>query len=164
MYGVAGDVAELIEVAGGVVVGDDGSDCAAQAVRWAAEEARLRKCPLHIVRAWSISSAPRPPSWKVGYAPSLAEYEEAVVAEMRRDAMETVGDFDGLDILYHPVHAPSAQALLSASAGADLLVVGSRGRGGFAGLVLGSVSEQIVRHAGCPVVVVRSNWATNRFP
>jgi nucleotide-binding universal stress UspA family protein len=160
---MAGDVAERVEVDGGVVVGDDGSECAALALRWGAEEARLRKCVLHIVRAWSISSAPRPRSWKVGYAPSLEEYEEAVVEEMRRDLAEHVGDFDELTIEYHPVHAPSAQALLSASTGADLLVVGSRGRGGFAGLVLGSVSEQVVRHAGCPVVVIRSNWATNRF-
>jgi len=160
---MARDVAERVEVDGGVVVGDDGSDCAALALRWGAEEARLRNCVLHVVRAWSISSAPRPQSWKVGYAPSLKEYEEAVAEEMRRDVAEHVSEFDGLNVQYHPVHAPSAQALLSASTGADLLVVGSRGRGGFAGLVLGSVSEQVVRHAGCPVVVIRSNWATSRF-
>jgi nucleotide-binding universal stress UspA family protein len=163
VLGVTGDVAELVDVDGGVVVGDDGSECASLAVRWAAEEARLRTCVLHVVRAWSISSAPRPATWKVGYAPSLEEYEEAVVAELRRDVMDNIGEVDDIQIEYHPVHAPSAQALLSASTSADLVVVGSRGRGGFAGLVLGSVSEQVVRHAGCPVVVIRSNWATNRF-
>jgi nucleotide-binding universal stress UspA family protein len=162
---VADDVADQVEIDGGVVVGDDGSECAALALRWAAEEARLRQCTLHVVRAWSISSAPRPRSWKVGYAPSLAEYEEAVTEEMMRDVNENIGDFTGpgLDIGCHAVHAPGAQVLLAASNGADLLVVGSRGRGGFAGLVLGSVTEQVVRHAGCPVVVIRTNWAINRF-
>jgi nucleotide-binding universal stress UspA family protein len=160
---VADDVADQVEIDGGVVVGDDGSECAALALRWAAEEARLRQCKLHVVRAWSISSAPRPRSWKVGYAPSLAEYEEAVAEEMGRDVSENIGDFAGLDIECHAVHAPSAQVLLAASNGADLLVVGSRGRGGFAGLVLGSVTEQVVRHAGCAVVVIRTNWAVSRF-
>jgi nucleotide-binding universal stress UspA family protein len=160
---MAGDVAEQVEIDGGVVVGDDGSECAALALRWAAEEARLRHSTLHVVRAWSISSAPRPPTWKVGYAPSLAEYEDAVTEQMRRDVAENAGDLTGLQVDCHAVHAPSAQALLSASNGADLLVVGSRGRGGFGGLLLGSVSEQVVRHASCPVVVIRNNWAINRF-
>lgn len=162
---MAGDVAERAEIDGGVVVGDDGSECAALAVRWAAEEARLRKSVLHVVRAWSIASAPRPPSWKVGYAPSLQEYEEAVLADLRKDVAAHLGDgdFEDFQVEHHAVHGPSAQALLATSAGADLVVVGSRGRGGFAGLVLGSVTEQVVRHAGCPVVVIRSNWATNRF-
>jgi nucleotide-binding universal stress UspA family protein len=53
------------------------------------------------------------------------------------------------------VHRPGAQALLDAADGAALVVVGSRGRGGFAGLVLGSTSEQVSRHAPCAVVVVR---------
>ncbi len=68
-----------------------------------------------------------------------------------------LGDHTDLAIQIHVVHSPSPQALLSASKGADMLVVGHRGRGGFAGLMLGSVAEQCVRHAACPVLVVRPN-------
>ena len=64
-----------LAVDGGLVVADDGSPHARLALRWAVEEARLRRCTLHVVRAWSIQTAPRPQSWRLGYVPSLAEYE-----------------------------------------------------------------------------------------
>lgn len=152
--------AELdLGIVGGVVVADDGSQDARFALEWAVEEARLRRCTLHAVRAWSIQSAPRPESWRPGYAPSLKEYEEAVRVDLLRELREVLGTDPGCEINVHPVHAAPAPALVAASQRADLVVVGSRGRGGFRGLLLGSVSEQVVRHAACPVVVVRRRKA-----
>jgi nucleotide-binding universal stress UspA family protein len=150
------EVAETVSITGGVVVGDDGSECASRAVYFAGEEAKLRGCPLHVIRSWSISSAPRPATWRPGYVPGLPEYEEAVRAAMDSDTRRTLGELaDQVKIELHPVHAPSAATLVAASQHAAMVVVGSRGRGGFTSLLLGSVAEQVVRHAASPVVVVR---------
>jgi nucleotide-binding universal stress UspA family protein len=148
------DVADRAEPGGGVVVGDDGSASSAAAVRFAAEEARRWRLPLHVVRAWTITSAPRPKDWRPGYVPSLLEFQQATREESERRVSELLGDHDGLEVVVHPVHGPSAQALIGASRTADVVVVGSRGRGGFAELLLGSVAEQCVRHSACPVIVV----------
>lgn len=149
-------VAESVVCEGGVVVGHDGSAGARLAVAWAAEEARTRGCSLHVVRAWHLTGAPRPASWQPGYAPSLSEYEQAVEQDLRRDVDGILGAEPGVDVRLHVAHASPAKVLVATSETADLLVVGSRGLGGFRGLLLGSVSDQVVRHASCPVVVIRS--------
>ncbi|MFD0918161.1 universal stress protein [Saccharopolyspora rosea] len=146
---------ERVHVDGGVVVGVDSSASAARALEFAAEEARRRQAVLHVVRAWSIRTAPRPADVPASVVPSMEQFQEAVRADTERIVAEHVPDRVTLDLRIHIVHSPSPQALLSASRGADLLVVGHRGRGGFAGLMLGSVAEQCVRHAACPVLVVR---------
>ncbi|MET1010526.1 MAG: universal stress protein [Gaiellaceae bacterium] len=144
-----------------VVVGTDGSPSAQRAVRWALGEARLRKSPVHIVHAWMVpllEALPEP--WLIGtpvghtddelhdrLAAGAREFLEAAVAEAK--AAEP-----GLDVIGELAEARPAAALLAAARDADLLVVGSRGHGGFAGLLLGSVSSQCVHHAPCPVVVV----------
>lgn len=144
---------------GGVAVGDDGSDAAETALRYALEEARRRGATLHVIRAWSIMSTNRPADVPPGIAASLAEYESTVRTdeEVRVAGLLDVADggADGVPVEIHCVHSPAVQALLVASETADVLVVGSRGRGGFRSLVLGSVAEQCVRHAAGPVVVVR---------
>lgn len=148
-------VAREVRPEGGVVVGDDGSRAAADAVRYAAEEARRRGAVLHVVRAWTIMSADRPDDLPPGIVASLTELESSTREGEEARLTEVLGDAPGVEVTVHVCHGPSAQALLTASETADVVVVGARGRGGFASLLLGSVAEQCVRHAGCPVLVVR---------
>jgi nucleotide-binding universal stress UspA family protein len=144
-----------VDVPGGVVVGHDGSGSSDRALAFAAEEARLRGLPLHVVRAWSMTSTQRPKGVPHGVVASEDEYTAAVTAELTAAVGRVLGADVGLDVRLHVVHAGSAAALVSAAKRADLLVVASRGRGGFSDLLVGSTSEQVVRHADCPVVVIR---------
>jgi nucleotide-binding universal stress UspA family protein len=145
-----------------IVVGTDGSPGAQRAVSWALGEARLRKAPLQVVHAWMvplIDALPEP--WAVG-APSLGpsdddvhDHLEAAARNLLDACVDEARSADpGVEIHGELVEGRPAAALLEAARNADLLVVGSRGRGGFAGLLLGSVSAQCVHHAPCPVVVV----------
>jgi nucleotide-binding universal stress UspA family protein len=136
-----------------IVCGIDGSETSLRALDWAADEARLRGATLRIVNAWFEPIV-------VGYpfAGGMAIETEAIEEAARqilRDAMARLHAGDGeLTIEEGLVHGTPAAALLQQADKADLVVVGSRGRGGFAGLLLGSVSQQVVHHAPCPVVVV----------
>jgi nucleotide-binding universal stress UspA family protein len=138
---------------GGVVVGDDGSRFAAGAVRAAAEDAGRRGTTLHVVRAWSIASAERPADVPPGIVPSVLEFEAATLAAEQARVETLVGTDVPVEV--HVVHANAAKALIGASGTAELLVVGTRGLGGFKNLVLGSVAEQCIRHALSSVLVVR---------
>jgi nucleotide-binding universal stress UspA family protein len=142
---------------GGVVVGHDGSGCAQEALTWAAQLADRARWPLHVVRAWRIATAPKPPSWEPGYVPPITDYEKAVQADLESDVAAVLGPERTRTVTCHVVHAPPVRALIEAAEGAEVLVVGARGRGGFAGLLLGSVSDQVTHHAPCPVTVVRSD-------
>ena len=138
-----------------ILVGVDGSACAQAALAFAAREAALRGASLRIVCAWET------PTWvDVGVlAPGpyvtegYREHAEAVV----RQAVARAGELapsvpcEGQALEGHPAHV-----LLQAAQDATLLVVGCRGRGGFASLLLGSVSQHVVQHAPCPVAVVRA--------
>lgn len=134
-----------------IVVGVDGSDTARSALRWALDEARVRQAEVDVVHTWHV-----PYTGAYPYATSILDPGE-FEGEARRLLDETV---EGADVTGVPsvqrILAPgqAAHNLVAAAKGADLLVVGSRGRGGFAGLLLGSVSQQVVHHAPCPVVVV----------
>ena len=140
-------------ITGGVVVGYDGSEASSTALTWALEEARLRALPLHAVRAWKLSTAFAETGVPFGTVPSLAECEEAVTRSL--DGALGGLDADGVRLVRHVVHGSGTHVLLAASEVADLLVVGGRGAGGFNGLRIGSVAEQVARHARCTVVVVR---------
>ncbi|HSE80230.1 MAG TPA: universal stress protein [Gaiellaceae bacterium] len=150
-----------------IVVGADGSQGGLKALEWALEEARLRRASLHVVYAWMLpllEALPEP--WVVGSRP-IGPSEEEVHEHLERaagkvldaavDAARSAGS--GVEIVGELVEARAASALIEAARDADLLVVGSRGRGGFAGLLLGSVSAQCVHHAPCPVVVVPAGHA-----
>jgi nucleotide-binding universal stress UspA family protein len=154
------EVCEVVRVEGGIVFGHDGSKCAHEALRWAGRLALRSDLDLHVVRSWAMTTAPKPSTWTPGYVPPLTDWEKAVHDELSGHVAAA-----GLDpkvrVTCHVVHKPPAQALMAAAEGANLLVVGARGRGGFAGLLLGSVSDQLVHHAPCPVTVVRAG-ATGR--
>ncbi|ROT27250.1 universal stress protein [Micromonospora sp. HM5-17] len=140
--------------AAAVIVGVDGSEGSLRAVDWAAEEARLRGAPLRVVHAfiWPLLGVP------LGPAP-MAPPEAGLRNEAQR-ILESAADrarraAPGVTVSTDlPARVPAA-ALIEASHGADLVVVGSRGLGGFSGLLLGSVGAQVTAHAACPVVVVR---------
>lgn len=134
----------------GVVVGDDGSENAAAAVRFAVEEAARRGVRLHVVAAYSVLTAPRPAGLPFGYVASEEEMRDAALAELQER-------WDGLgeNAEMHAIHAPAAAVLIAAGHTADVLVVGARGVGGFDAMLLGSVADQVVHHAHAPVIVVK---------
>ena len=150
------EVSTEAEITGGVVVGHDGSGCSQETLQWAATLAERANWPLHVVRSWRMVTAPRPASWEPGYVPPMTDYEQAVLDDLRSDVVAALGSERAGAVHCHVVHTAPVKALIEAGKRADLLVVGSRGRGGFAGLLLGSVSDQVVHHASCPVTVVRT--------
>lgn len=136
-----------------IVVGVDGSTHAGGALDFALEEAALRDAELHIVSAWEI-----PPG--IAFA---AVYTAEALDAFRAEAQTILSEALAHAAVTRPavrcvgkvVEAAPADALLGEARDAGMVVVGSRGRGGFASLLLGSVSQQVVHHAACPVVVVR---------
>jgi len=139
----------------GIVVGIDGSHNASRALEWAMAEAALRKADLTVITVHAV-----PANYWTG-RPSLLPGDEEKVAEARKaaedavsKAAEALGDNKPTSIKVTAVNGFPAQTLVEASEDSDLLVVGSRGGGGFGTLVLGSISTQVVHHAKCPVVVV----------
>ena len=140
-----------------VVVGFDGSENSRNALRWGMDEAKQRNGVIRLVTAWS-----KPP---LAWYPTLLETAAGeVVTEdspqqaagtLQAAALKAAAD-EGVSATGQVVHNDSAAAaLLDAAQGADLVVVGSRGHGGFPGLHLGSVATQVINHAPCPVLVVR---------
>ena len=154
------EVATTLELSGGLLVGHDGSPASAEAVRWAADLAARLNCKLHVIRTWSLSSAPRPASATGGYVPPMAEFEAAVVDRLRSD-LAGLRLPESLEVESHAVHGSAGRRLLEVSKGAHMLVLGTRGGGGFRGLGFGSTADQVVRHAVCPVVVVPVTGSDN---
>jgi len=139
----------------GIVVGIDGSHNASRALDWAIAEAALRKADLTV-----ITVHPVPASYWTGQ-PTLLPGDETKLAEVRKSADEAVGnavaaqgDTQPASVTVKAEHGFPATVLIDAYGDSDLLVVGSRGGGGFGALAMGSVSSQVVHHAKCPVVIV----------
>jgi nucleotide-binding universal stress UspA family protein len=146
----------------GIIVGVDDSEQSREALRWAIEEGRVHGSAVVALHAWRPPVIP--PMMDVGpMAPVMPEDVTSMVATAREVAQELVervvreegGDDLGVDVRAVAVEDDPANALLEAAGGADLIVVGSRGRGGFKGLLLGSVSHPVAQHAPCPVVIHR---------
>jgi nucleotide-binding universal stress UspA family protein len=138
----------------GIVVGVDGSDGASQALEWAAAEARLRDAELTEVFAWQWPLPVTEAATWIGVNPELIEDTEKLAEQRLADACAAVPALRELRVTRKTVEGSAAQALIEAASEADLLVVGTRGRGGFVGLLLGSVSQQCAQHGRCPVVIV----------
>lgn len=140
-----------IPVAGPVVVGVDGSELSELAVGYAADEAVQRGATLVLVHVWSTDGSRSVPD-------DTEESQSAFRAKSREllatSAATVRARYPELDVEERPLRAAKPEhALIEVSGNAMLLVVGSRGRGGFAGLLLGSVSQALVQHAHCPVLV-----------
>ena len=139
---------------GRVVVGVDGSSASKAALAWALDEARARGATLEVVTAWSYLD--QPPEKEGGQSRFRPDFGEDDALRILDGALaEVAGDDPGVEIIRTVVCELAPRALLDASAGADLVVVGARGLGGVREALLGSVSQEIVHHATCPVVVVR---------
>ena len=140
---------------GAVLVGVDTSTCSRLALQWAAGAARHLGVPLHVVEAWQYPSDTVVRFGRVELPDP--EHADAMLNEhLTKLVAETIGDAGGLDLTVEVVRGPTSGALLNLAAGhASMVVVGSRGMGGFRGLLLGSVSRQLCEHAPCPVTVVR---------
>ncbi len=126
-----------------ITVGFDTSDGACRALRWARDEAKLRKGSLEIVRAWTP-----------GEFGTDAEMAQINAKSLEEDAHAILGDRPGVEVTFKAEQGHAAKVLMEAGKDADMLVVGSRGLGGFTGLLLGSVSQQCAHHAPCPRVIV----------
>jgi len=139
------------DAAGVIVVGVDGSDGSLEALRWAAAQAEATGDTLEVLMAWEWPNAwGRTPAWPPGQDP--ADQTTRLLAEAVDRAL---GPRHSPPVHQVVVEGHPASALIAASEHAALLVVGSRGLGGFAGLMLGSVTQHCTTHAACPVVVVR---------
>jgi nucleotide-binding universal stress UspA family protein len=141
---------------GRIVVGIDGSEGSKAALRWALDEARLRGAVLEALAVWHLPVM----AIASGYAPA---FDEEAISGLRAGSEKIVvdalaelrDDAAGVDVRTHVHEGVPAEILVERSAGADLLVVGSRGLGGFSRLLLGSVGDACAHHARCPVVIVR---------
>jgi nucleotide-binding universal stress UspA family protein len=139
-----------------IVVGVDGSDSSRAALAWAYDEATHHSASITVISTWHPPSMPMTPPY--GSIPP-----EGYVSQPKREALDLleklIADLEErnppVDVRTVIEEGNPAHVLIERSKDADLMVVGSRGHGGFAGMLLGSVSQHLVAHSDCPVVVVR---------
>ena len=144
-----------------IVVGVEGSGYARAALIWALEEAHHRGAVVEVVTCYSPTYVPAAPD--LGYVPldsfDLAAEVEKMQGEVIESAIEASDFGDEVEVRRVLQKGRPADTLMTAAEGATMLVVGNRGRGGFAGLRLGSVSQAIAHHSPCPLVIVRTGLA-----
>ncbi|MFH8387764.1 universal stress protein [Kitasatospora sp. NPDC018058] len=134
-----------------IVVGVDGSPASVDALRWAVGQARMQGAVVEALIAWQHPVA-------TGWTVPIEAYEDlpGIARKVLDDSVrEVTGSGAPAGIRTRVQEGGAAACLLDAAGGAELLVVGSRGHGGFTGALLGSVGQHCVQHAPCPVVVVR---------
>jgi len=141
---------------GKIVVGVDGSAGSRQALQWAFSEAKLRNDPLEAVMVWQYPITASLPTFGAMTTPDdLSKEAHTTLVGILADEGITAAAPIPVSTLI--AEGNPARALLDAADDADLLVVGSRGHGGFTGVLVGSISQQCVSHAKCPVVIVHPN-------
>lgn len=138
-----------------IVVGYDDSAFAKEALRRGLWLAAKLGSKVRLLRAWTISNAPRPKTWEPGYVPPVDDYAAAVLEELRSQVSGVLAEYPEVEVVLEAPHGAAGRELIKASQNAQMIVVGTRGLGGFSGLLLGSVSDQVVEHADCDVLVVR---------
>jgi nucleotide-binding universal stress UspA family protein len=141
----------------GIVVGIDGSHHSTRALEWALKEAALQHAPLTVLTVHPVVAS----AWtgnpvRLGADSEDQEKMLQAAEELTAKVTDQVGDSRPDSVTVRAVSGFPAKELIEASRDADLVVVGSRGAGGFAKLLVGSVGSQVVEHARCPVVVVPS--------
>jgi nucleotide-binding universal stress UspA family protein len=134
-----------------IVVGIDSSTGSQRALRWAVEEAELRGAELDLVHAFPTPELVAIPA--VVTLPSDDDLKKAA-EEVLEETLEAAGGAGELTVTRTVRAGGAAGVLCRAAEGADLMVVGARGLGGFRGLLMGSVTHQVVAHSPCPVVVI----------
>ncbi len=161
-----------------VVVGIDGSEGSSRALAWAAQEARMRGAVLRVVHAWALprlSDAAALEARPLGERGGRSVRDEKVYEDFRAELLSmssgepgeaeaslasqiaaVLGPSPDVPLEREVKEGRASQVILEAAEDADLVVVGSRGREGFVGLLLGSVSSQVAHHAHCPVTIVHS--------
>jgi nucleotide-binding universal stress UspA family protein len=137
----------------GIIVGVDGSVHSDRALEWAMKEAAIRREPLTVISVAQALTTPWGPTYYPGDEVRVQQARQAVEEAVEK-AQATLADTGPASIIVKAVIGIPAEVILSAAEDTDMIVVGSRGSGGFARLLLGSVSSQITHHAHCPVVVV----------
>ncbi len=145
-----------------VLVGVDGSPSSRAAFAWGLATAESLDCPLVALHAWQINTAPLP----IPYSnlPAGATYEQDAQDWLRHEVAKAREGHETVKVSYQVPYGPAAGALLNQAGPDDLLVLGSRGHGGFSGLLLGSVAAQCATHARGAVVVVKQPTAVGSLP
>jgi nucleotide-binding universal stress UspA family protein len=139
----------------GIVVGVDGSHHSARALEWALKEGVLQQAPVTVLTVHAVPASPWTGNpYLVGADPGEQEKLLHAAKELTRKVTGQLGESRPPSVEVRAITGFPAQELIEESKDADLVVVGSRGSGGFAKLMAGSVSSQVVEHAHCPVVVV----------
>jgi len=144
----------------GIIVGIDGSGHSQLALEWALKEAALRRVPVTVVAVHEavrgFFSGPTVYAGAgAGGDPDQTEQAQAAAREETEKVLATLGDDRPESVTIHTVHGFPVEEILKAGQDAELIVVGSRGAGGFARLTMGSVAYQVSEHAPCPVTIVR---------
>ena len=138
-----------------ITIGYDGSEFADAALRNGLSLAEKLGLPVRVVRAWTISNAPRPESWTAGFVPPVEDFAQAVREQVADQLAPILAEHPGVTVDLQVPHGAAGRELIRASLDSRLIVVGTRGLGGFSGLLIGSVSQQLVEHAACDVLVTR---------
>jgi len=139
-----------------IVVGVDGSPSSREALRWAVRQAELTGAGIQAVIAWHYPVMASGYAWAPVSPDQETDFRGIAAKVLAEEIAETVDPASSVQVSQQVVEGNAAAVLTDSAAGADLLVLGSRGHGGFASALLGSVSQHCAHHAPCPLVIIRA--------